>query len=231
MKSKNRQSGFTLLEILLALALFTIIGIATAKHLQQLSSTKNAAFRDMEIYNSLRTAVSILRFDLNQAFHVGYEDLGDETKQLLLQGQSAPHTLFDGRKKELIFTSLSHRLYYLGRKETEQTELSYFLQDQKGQEFPSLMKRESTFIDDKLYEGGALYTIIENVFSLSFQYWDDKKNRWVEDWSSDQGEFRDKFPLAVKMDLEVIGRGEKKIKISTEFKLANPNNKEFLATF
>ena len=226
----NRR-GFTLLEVLVSLALFTIIRVATAKHLQQVLSTKNVAFNEIQIYDSMRTAISIMRYDLSQAFHILYDDLGEENKQLLLQNQAVPHTLFDGRKSEMVFTSLSHRVYYLQRRETEQAEISYYLQNLNGSEFPSLMKRETGLIDDKPYEGGSIYTIIDNVFSMSFQYWDGKTERWVDDWSSDDGQYRDKFPDSVKMELEVIGDNDKRLKVTTQFKIASPNNKAFLVKF
>ena len=93
------------------------------------------------------------------------------------------------------------------------------------------MKRETGLIDDKPYEGGSIYTIIDNVFSMSFQYWDGKTERWVDDWSSDDGQYRDKFPDSVKMELEVIGDNDKRLKVTTQFKIASPNNKAFLVKF
>lgn len=227
------RSGFTLIEVLLSLAIFTIIGIATAKHLSQVRNTKEIAFRDMEMYNAGRTAISILRNDLRQAFHILYDDLGKETKQAILQAVGdVPHTIFDGRKQEIVFTALSHRVYYEGRRESEQTEISYFLQKPNDNALPSLMKRESPFIDGKLYEGGPIYTIVENVIDLSFQYWDEKQQRWVDDWTSDDGQFRDRFPFAVKVHMVVGGPKEgQELTIDTQLKVAFPNNSPHLVKF
>ncbi len=221
---KNR--GFTLIELLLALSIFAIVGIATARFLQQLTSTKSEAFSEIDVYNSVRTAISIIRFDISQAFHILYDDLGSENKQALFQNQEIPHTIFDGRKNQLIFTSLSHRVYYEDKRECEQTEISYFLDEKTN----SLMKRESPIIDEKLNEGGEVFPILENVMSLEFSYWDEKQLKWVDDWYSDGSAYRDKFPYSVRLIMVVIGSKGEDLKIETQFKIAFPNNEYFLVT-
>lgn len=228
---RHADEGFTLIELMLALAIFSLIGISTTRQLQQLRNTKDAAFKEIDLYSSARAAINILRFDLSQSFHILYDDLGSENTQALLQNKNVPHTLFDGRKNELVFTSLSHRVYYEGRRECEQTEISYFTQQRKGSRLASLMKRESPIIDDNLYEGGSVYTILDNISSLKFQYWDQGVEKWVDDWSSDEGQYRDKFPLAVKVLLSVAKPDGSTIDINTQFKVAFPNNDPFLVRF
>ena len=217
-------SGFTLIEVLLALAIFTIIGISTARHLQQIVSTKQAAFANIDFYNSLRAAISLIRDDISQSFHIKYEDLAEENRTALQQNQQTAHTLFDGRKSELIFTSLSHRVYYLEKRECVQTEISYFLQKKPGHKLSSLMKRESELIDGDLYQGGKVLTLLDDVASLQFQYWDEKQDKWVDDWNSDGGATQDRFPLAVRVKLSVGEENAQKLDVDTQFKLSFPNN-------
>ena len=229
MTSRGQKKGFTLIEILLALSIFTIIGIATVKHIQQIQNTKEIAFRELDLYNSVRAAFSTLRYDISQAFHIRYDELGRETKQLVLASQPATHTLFDGRKSELVFTSLSHRVYYAGLRESEQTEISYFLQKRPNKpNTSSLMKRESEGIDADLYQGGSVYRLMDNVSSLRFQYWDEKTGKWQDDWNSDGGEHQDKFPPAVKVTIGVLNAEGKEMLFETEFKVAFPNNSDVL---
>ena len=228
---RARNGGFTLIELLLSLAIFTIIGVAVVRNLQQIQNTKNLAFQDIDLYNDARAAISSLRTDLSQAFHVLYDDLGEENKNLLMQNQPVPHTLFDGRKNELIFTSLSHRVYYVDRRETDQTEISYFLQKRQGSKLPSLMKRESEMVDADLYQGGSVYTLIDNVVTFELEYWDEKTSKWVSDWSSDGGAYRDMFPRAVKVRLELAKNDTQRLKIETQFKVAFPNNDGILVQF
>lgn len=226
-----KQRGFTLIEVLLALAIFTIIGLATVRHIQQIQATKEDALKILDSYSNVRAAISMIRFDISQAFHVLYEDLGAEAKSIVLQNGQVAHTLFDGRKKELIFTSLSRRVYYANLRECDQTEISYFLQPREGSSLPSLMKRESEIIDSDLYQGGSVTTLIDNVTNLEFQYWDNKTAKWQDDWNSDNGAFQDTFPQAVKMRIGTIGSDGQELTVDSEFKIAFPNNDPYLAQF
>ena len=93
------------------------------------------------------------------------------------------------------------------------------------------MKRESEMIDANLFEGGAIFTLVEDVKTLEFQYWDDKAQRWVQDWNSDGGSYRDLFPKSVKIKLEVAKEGQTPLVIETQVKISFPNNEAFLVQF
>jgi len=228
---KPIRAAFTLIELMLALAIFTIIAIATARSLQQIRNTKESAFKDLDRFGAMRTALSVMRDDVRQAFHVRYDDLGKDAVALLSQARPTAHTLFDGRKNSLVLTSLSHRVYYKNRRESEQAELSFFLQEKGKGRQASLMKRESGRIDADLYQGGAVYTLLDDVVSLEFSYWDPAAGKWVDDWSSDGGNFRDKFPPSVKVRLTAQAEDTQKLVAETQFKIAFPNNEAMVVTF
>lgn len=228
----RRSSGFTLIEVLLSLAIFTVVGMATVRYISQLAATKTQAFQKVELYDGVRSALSLMRNDLNQAFHVGLNDLGEDNKRALQRNQQVPHTVFDGRKQEMIFTSLSHRVFYAGKRESEQSEISYFLFNTPGSSLQSLMKRESGIIDADPYTGGKVIKVLDNVSYLKFEYWDSEQLKWVEDWTSEQGPKIDKFPIAVKMTMKVDSpTGGEPMEVRTMFKLSFPNNKPVLVQF
>jgi hypothetical protein len=173
-----------------------------------------------------------MRTDLSQAFHVNYNDLGQQNVQMIRNNQPVPHTVFDGRKSELIFTSLCHRNFYAEKKESEQTEISYFLHTQSSGRLPSLMKRESGIIDGDVYQGGTVTRLLDNVSNLKFQYWDPEQDKWVEDWTSEQGSKTDRFPSAVQITMKIEGaNGAEGIEVKTSFKVAFPNNTPVLVQF
>ena len=93
------------------------------------------------------------------------------------------------------------------------------------------MKRESEIIDANLFEGGSIYTLVDNVSALEFQYWDDKAQRWVQDWNSDGGAYRDQFPKAVKVKIEISRPGLNKFTAETQIKISFPNNDQFVVQF
>ncbi len=225
------MKGFTLLELLISLSIFTLVGLATVRQIQQIQNTKESAFESIDEFNDARAALNLMRSDLSQAFHMLLDDLGAQTKTSVTRGEAVAHTIFDGRRKELVFTSLSHRNYYANRRESEQTEISYFLYTHPGKKLPSLMKRESEFIDEKPFDGGPLYRLLDNVQELEFSYYDEKMDRWVSDWNSDGGNYLDKFPQAVKIKLTIATDPKKPLQLESIFKIAFPNNTPHLVQF
>ena len=219
--------GFTLLEVLLALAIFSLIALTTSHQINVIRITKEAALNQIEQFDAMRSAIAILRNDIAQSFHKRYNDFGPQFALRLSRGDQVPHTLFDGRKNQLIFTTLSHRNFYIDRKDGQQTEISYFLEDRANSNQKALMKRESPLIDGNLFEGGTIYSLLENVPQLEFQFWDDKLSKWTDDWNSDAGVTRDLFPKAIKVKIASWDAKQgKEIEIETSFKVSFPNNQE-----
>jgi general secretion pathway protein J len=225
------EKGFTLLEVLLSMALFSIIALTTIKQITLIRNTKDAAFKDIDAFSNSRAAVNAMETDIRQAFHVRYEDLGEDARNILSQNGQAVHTLFDGRKSEIIFTALSHRNYFIGKRECEQTEISYFLQSSRTSKYSTLLKREAELIDENPYEGGPTYTLLEGVVSLEFQYFDPKTEKWQDTWNSDSGQYRDRFPSAVKIKLVAASEKGKPLTVETQVKVSFPNNESNLVQF
>lgn len=226
----SNTKGFTLLEVLLSMALFSIIALTTIKQITLIRNTKDTAFKDVDAFSNARAALNAMETDIRQAFHVLYEDLGSHAKQTLQQGGSVAHSLFDGQKTKLTFTSLSHRNYFLGRRESEQTEITFSLQSSRNSNKSTLIKRESELIDDRPYEGGSNYTLLENVDSLEFQYYDPSTQKWQDTWNSDSGVYRDRFPTAVKVKIVIASSSSKgrPLTVETQFKVSFPNNDQVL---
>lgn len=216
---------------MLSLAIFSLIGLATVKQIQQIQNTKNTAFQDIDLLNDVRAGLSLMRSDLSQAFHVLLDDMDKTVRDAIARNEAVAHTVFDGRQKEMVFTSLSHRNYYAERRESDQTEISYFLFTKDRKALPSLMKRESEFIDEDLFQGGTLYRLIDNVQELEFAYWDEKQERWVSDWNSDGGAYLDRFPLQVKVKITVATPGKEPLTTENVLKLAFPNNSANVVQF
>lgn len=229
---RRLQSGFTLLEVLLALAIFSMIALTTSNQINVIRNTKESALAQIEQFDGVRSAIAVIRDDLGQAYHKRYRDLGGDLQRRVQRSEPAPHTLFDGRSNQLIFTSLSHRNFYATRKDGQQAEISYFLQASPRNGLSTLMKRESPIIDGNLFEGGSLYTLLDEVSQLEFKYWDDKLLKWTEDWNSDAGTTRDTFPKAVKMRVATVDpKSGKEVSIETTFKIGFPNNTDYMVAF
>ena len=225
------MKGFTLIELLISLAIFALIGLATVQQINQIQSTKSSALSDVDLFNDVRSALSMMRNDLALAFHIPFEDLGPGARAAVARGVAIPRTIFDGREQEMVLTSLSHRNFYEDRRESDQTEISYFLHTQTGAPLSSLMKRESELIDADPFQGGTIIRLLDGVESIKFEYWEERQQRWVSDWNSEGGSTFDRFPLQVRVSIAVAGQKQEVLEVVNSFKISFPNNKTPLVQF
>lgn len=68
-KNRNTISGFTLIEVMIALFILVIIGVATSKAVIDAAQLKENLKDDTEFSSEFRTSVSIIERDLNQVFN------------------------------------------------------------------------------------------------------------------------------------------------------------------
>ncbi len=79
------------------------------------------------------------------------------------------------------FTSYSNRIRDRDAKESDQTEVGYYLK--RGFEGESvLMKREKRRIDINPMYGGKVYELSEEIVGLNFRYFD--QGAWLDSWDS-----------------------------------------------
>lgn len=146
--------------------------------------------------------------------------------------EAADKTQFWGEEDKLNFSSLSNIRRYKDSPENDQCEVGYYLAECRNRLVANkrsqcLWRRSSSFIDDKIDEGGNAVVILENVKSIHFSYYDPEKKEWIKTWFSDgervSEDTRNKFPPLVQLALELdIDGKEYKDTIIAEIRL--PNN-------
>jgi general secretion pathway protein J len=227
----------TLIEVMIALAIFAVISVFTISSTNMGLRIKKKITEQNDQYQTLRTVLRFLDRDISLAFHafsdtkVGESNRAQAIKTNPLLAIYTPGSFFKGSKDKLFFTSSSHQRMYKDTNETDTCKISYYLeQNPDDQSVDDLIKRESAFIDDKLEESGARYVLASNVKSLSFRYYSPKgitdDGVWDEVWDSTQGERMGTFPMAVEVTIELVSpdNKEKTLKVVEKIKLINPNN-------
>ncbi|MFH1223540.1 MAG: type II secretion system protein, partial [Pseudomonadota bacterium] len=178
-KIKNK-TGMTLIEVIIALALFSIISLFTISNTSVGMRIRNKVASTNDYYHAARIALKTMNRDIALSFHA-YSDskLGEYYKsQAVLAGtltpeqyNAIPFSFFKGTKDKLSFSSTVHRRMYKNSNETDTCEISYYLEtDQDNDSVYNLMKRESFFIDDKFEEGGPVSIVASGIESMSFRY-------------------------------------------------------------
>lgn len=227
----------TLIEVIIALAIFAVISVFTVTSTTVGMRIKKKISGENDYYHSVRTVLRYLDRDISLAFHaysdtpIGYSNRTTASKTNPLLSVYTPSSFFKGTKDKIFFTSTSHRRIYKDTNETDTCKVSYYLeQDADDPSIENLVKRESTFIDDKIEESGAKYIIASGVDSISFKYFSPKgisdDGTWSDTWDSTTGDNMNYFPLAVEVTIIMSPSDNKdqKLKVTEKIKLFNPNN-------
>jgi general secretion pathway protein J len=83
---KHIQRGFTLLEVLIALALFSLLGMACYQLLKSMTHTEHRIHQHEQQLRALQRAISVLERDLEQS--ISYPVNGSSARQALIGNNS-----------------------------------------------------------------------------------------------------------------------------------------------
>ena len=173
--------GFTLIEVLVAVALVSVIMLLIWQATSQTINAKQRIEKRNEVTHNARIAVDKMVQDISMAFllngtpHVG-----------LRQGSPQLKTLFKGESSTLEFTSLNHLRLFGNSRESEMTEIGYKMEkDPDNRDLSLLMRRESKWIDNKSGEGGAWIALAQQVKNLKLEYYDARKYEWQSSWNTE----------------------------------------------
>jgi len=197
METTGRQSGFTLLEVMIAMAILAAMALALFVATNQtLNSKANTEGRD-DATHAVVQAMDRISGDLEMAVMVKSKDLLGAT----FDGEYA----FEGQEQRLDFVTMSHVRFLADSKESELSEVSYYLAPMPDEpNLQVLMRREATAVDKNLQQGGIAYPILENVQGLRFEYLDVKSDDYKKLWDSKSIDFNNRLPQAVKITVETL---------------------------
>ena len=195
--------GFSLLEVMIAIAITAVIGAMAAGVFQQVDHAATVARQQGERYAGARLALTRLSRELSMAFLSEHYDRA--------RFRDRP-TLFKGEGDQLLFTPMAHVRLVQDAKESDQAVVEYLVERDPVSGEDALFRREKARLDDEPDRGGRKDLVATHVKALSLRYWDLKRKEWVRQWSTRTPEKLDELPTRVRIELEVKladGRTEK----------------------
>jgi general secretion pathway protein J len=194
------KRGFTLLEIIVAVAITAAIGATIAAAFTSGFRAKELIESEAEEYRGLRTSMDRMVREIGAAF------VSDRYDQRRFRDQNDRPTNFIGARDRLVFTSLAHQRLYADAKESDQMVVEYSVQSSTkkgahGQQ--DLMRRENPNVygEDKMEKGGVQDVLLENVKRVEFSYWDSDQKDWVNEWDTRKLEKKSILPTRVRFTL------------------------------
>ena len=194
------KRGFTLLEIIVAVAITAAIGATIAAAFTSGFRAKELIESEAEQYRGLRSSLDRMAREVAAAF------VSDRYDQRRYRDQNDRPTNFIGSRDRLLFTSLAHQRLYADAKESDQMVVEYFVRSSTkkgahGQQ--DLIRRENPNVygEDKMERGGVEDVLLENVKRVEFSYWDSDQKDWVNDWDTRRIEKKSILPTRVRIVL------------------------------
>lgn len=202
-QSRTTNDGFTLIEVLLAVFIASIVMAVLYASFFQIIKAKEKVEEELELYHEARVIFSKLTRDLVTAFPSGSLNsvTRSNTGDYFIAGQ-------ENNFSYVVFNSLS-RTPAPDSKESDQTEISYFvIPNEEEPELFVLMRRDDPTIGTE--EGGTEYPISERIVGFTLSYLDENSfnsetPELAFEWNSNQSS----LPKAVNVNIVLRNpRGE-----------------------
>ncbi|MBR58938.1 MAG: hypothetical protein CMH54_13085 [Myxococcales bacterium] len=184
----NRQAGFSVLEMAVAMAIFSMVGLAMASAFQMVDSGGGTLRIMQDRMAEGRVAMHHLTRDLSMAYlstHVPIDPVSKQPDKMGIR----QITFFNGTSDSVDFTTLAHRRLVRGARESDQAQIGYYLDRVDGE--PVLMRSVKSPLDDSDNRGEG-FVVCRGVEEFKLEYWDarggEKEGRWEDDWSAEQSE-------------------------------------------
>ena len=166
-KNKNLRSGFTLIEVLIAIIIMTVIAVISTNILQSSLSSREFTNQSLEKIKKINLASNLVRRDFRQSVNVPMKDLyGQPLKATFLSPEGS---------KRIIFTVLVNR----------------YSEETSGVRRVEYLFNENSFIRRQYFAGNP-YSSSDYSESVLFKDIDDVKIsfsdgiRWVNSWPLDE---------------------------------------------
>ncbi len=193
-ETAKSRDGFTLIEILVATAIASIIMVMLTTAYNSLALSIRDVTAYAEFYESVNLAVYRIDKDISNTY------FNRENKNISFIADK------DGENSVLDFVTTEHRMFNLvgslksPARTSDIKEIGYHLERDRKSKNDTwiLIRREDKHYDKEPLEGGESSILLKNVAGLDFTF--KQGNDWTERWDSRQNK---RIPSAVKTRLRV----------------------------
>ncbi len=197
-KYSSNESGFTLLEILIAIGIMAIMTVAITNITDTITRMRNDTTAHNDLRHSVTLALTKMTDDLRVTFLADTKFIGAD--KMFVTG-------FFGEEEKLDFSTMSNVHYVKNNRDTDQVNVGYYLSTSEAGGY-NLMRRQTDRLGEDVKEGGKAFVLIGGVDSLGFEYYDANKKEWVKVWDTDSVSSGGALPQIVRINITVLGEPE-----------------------
>jgi general secretion pathway protein J len=208
----SAASGLTLIEVMVAIAVFSMVSITIWTATSQTARTRDIVTSVHDRFHQVRVGMEMIKRDLASAFLSQHRAIEEPSHDTVFIGRD------HGDDDRVDFASFTHQRRYLDAKESDQCEVGYFIADDPeidGQK--NLVRRSSPVLDLEPLEGGQYLTLVEDVVSFNLTYYDIEMNDWKDNWdTTDETANINLLPHQVRINLVVHDRRGEEVMFGTQ---------------
>ncbi len=197
-------AGFTLIEVLVAISILAMMSVLIWQASGTTLSSKERFEKQDEAFQEASLALQRMSRDLEASILLSTPNFLGKSGSGELRTKSVFIGKDEGDQDQVTFHGIGHLRYLKDVKESDQAEVSYFLEPNPEEAGLFLLKkRESSPPDDQPEEGGTVQTLLDSAKELNFRYFDPQRGEFFDGWDSTKLDQLNKLPRAVEIVLVV----------------------------
>ncbi len=194
--------GFTLIEVMMAMAIISIISVLVYASFGRLLEVTADIERRDTYWHGVRVATTRVAREVSLAFISNNYDK-ERYRADDPEGRPTFFVIEDGGEDDrLSFTAFANTRLYADEKVSDQAILEYFL-DTDDEGVQGLYRRKKTLIDADWDRDGETYLLLAGVTAFDVQWWDPDQESWEDRWSTRDQDQHNRIPSRVRITLKV----------------------------
>ena len=213
---RTSSSGFTMIELMLALAIFTFITTIMWASFSQTANSKKVVQSEQERAHSVRVALMRMAREIEMAYISENENTAIVNRRTLFVGSARADV------DELTFSTFAHQRLRAGAAEGDTSLITYYgARDPDDKRVLNLMRRETRRLqaEDPSTLPGEGYILCPDIARLKLAFYDHKKKEWETDWTTLDASGMPYLPTHPRITLTVIDERGKEVNYSTDARI------------
>jgi general secretion pathway protein J len=209
-------NGFTLIEVMLALAILGFITTIMWGSFSQTANNKKAIEAAQERLHTVRVALLRMAREIEMAYLSESENFALANRRTFLTSSTR------GDVDELQFSSFAHQRLRAGAAEGDTSLITYYgARDPDDRRVLNLMRRETRRLqaEDPSVLTSEAYVLCPDVSRVKFAFYDHKKKEWESDWSTLNATGTQYLPTHVRITLTVVDERGQEVSYSTDARI------------